>query len=372
MKAKRLVILIMLTTGFRGIYGQTAGPPQQDWSKGPLVGKNWYLPVSIYYQYPGYRARSGDQSEIQYHVSQYYTNDFYSIFSSSYQNSLTKGQPEAYPSAIYVNRDYESCNVELGCSFRPQKRLALGIDLRIVSYFGGFLDTPIEGFHRLFNLPNGFRELSFRNRVQVDIQNASGVDLSLDRSAVSFGDLDLHARYTFLETARIALAGYGAFKLPTGRLDLLSGSGFPDAALGLVADFMPARFVSFYSHAGLTVPFDTFLPGATSRPKPFFVGMAGIELTPARQFSLHLQVNIKSPTLEPSIEDDLHWIFTESNMLLLPQTNLLVGCSLIVRDARWQFYIEEDTFTSAGTDITINLSYSRTIERREFLDIFDF
>jgi hypothetical protein len=73
-------------------------------------------------------------------------------------------------------------------------------------------------------------------------------------------------------------------------------------------------------------------------------------------------LNIKSPTLEPSIDDDLHWIFS-SNMLLLPQTNLLVGCSLGVRDALWQFYVEEDTLTGAGADITLNLSYYGTIKQ---------
>jgi len=112
MKANRLVILIVLTTGILGVYGQNTRAPQQDWSKGPLVGKNWYLPFAIYYQYPGYRARSGDQSELQYHVGQYYTNDFYSIFSSSYQNSLTKCQPEAYPATIYVGLPENQINLD--------------------------------------------------------------------------------------------------------------------------------------------------------------------------------------------------------------------------------------------------------------------
>lgn len=364
MKAVRLVMLVMLAAGFRGLYGQSVRSPREDWSKGPLIGRNWYLPFAIYYHYPGYRASPGDRSDFEYRVAQYYTNDYYSIFSSVYQNSLTRGQPEAYPSGIYVSRDYESFNLELGCSFRPLRRLALGIDLRLVSYFGGFLDSSIELLHGIFDLPNGFRELSSRGRVLVDMQNSSGVTLSLDHGALSFGDVDLHARYTFLETASMALAGYSAFKVPTGRPGLLSGSGHPDAALGLVADFMPLRFFSWYAHAGLTVPFDALTAGSGSRPKPFFVGMAGIELTPARRLSLHLQLNIKSPTLEPSIEDDLHWIFTESNMLLLPQTNLLAGFSLGAGDSLWQFYLEENTFTSAGADITFNLAWSRTVPRR--------
>jgi len=364
MKAYRLVMLVMLAAVCSGVHSQTVEQPQECWSRGPLVGKNWYLPFSIYYHYPGYSARSGKQAEFQYHVSHYYTNDYYSIFSAEYQNSLMRKQPDEYPSIFFISRDYESYNVELGFSYWPLRRLAFGIDFRLVSYFGGILDMPIEGFHRLLNLPNGYRELSARNQVLVDIQNASGVRLALNRAAASLGDIDLHTRYTFLETAALSLAGYSALKLPTGQRDLLSGSGYPDAALGIVADFLPARFVALHGHAGMTVPFDSFIAGAVSRPKPFFVGMAGIELAPIRKFSIHLQLIIKSPTLEPSIADDLHWIFTDSNMLLLPQANVLVGCSLGTHDALWQFYLEEDSFTGAGADITLNLAYFRTITRQ--------
>jgi len=364
MKADRLVMLVMLASVCTGVYSQTVEQPQECWSRGPLVGKNWYLPFSIYYHYPGYSARPGKQAEFQYHVSHYYTNDYYSIFSAEYRNSLMQVPPEEHPSSFYISRDYESYNVELGFSYWPLRRLAFGLDVRLVSYFGGILDLPIEEFHRLLDLPNGFRELSARNQVLVDIQNASGVSLALNRPAASLGDIDLHARYTFLETAELSLAGYCALKLPTGQRDILSGSGYPDAALGIVADYLPARFVALYGHAGMTVPFDAFIAGAVSRPKPFFVGMAGVEIAPIRKFSIQLQLNIKSPTLEPSISDDLHWIFTASNMLLLPQANVLAGCSLGTRDALWQCYLEEDSFTGAGADITFNLAYFRTIKRQ--------
>jgi len=363
MTTKRLpTILLLALAASSALYAQNAGNTGENWSKGPLVGRNWYLPFSIYYQYPGYSARSGEQFEFQYHVSSYYTNDFSGSFATDYQNTDIDNPPPEYPSAMYVSRDFESYNAGIGVSFRPLRRLALGMDLHLVSYFGGFLDPLINSFHDLFGFPNGGREFVPYNQVSVDIQNASGVQLFLDRGAISLGDIDLHARYTFLEDEKVALAAYGAFKLPTGRLETLSGSGYPDMGMGIIADYMPSHLISIFGQAGMTIPLDSFLPGTISTPKPFFVGMTGIELTPVRRFSMNVQLNFKSPSLEPSLADDTHWIFQNHNRLLLPQICLLVGCIWEWRGLLWQFYVEEDPLTNVGTDFTCNLTLTHTLE----------
>ena len=90
--------------------------------------------------------------------------------------------------------------------------------------------------------------------------------------------------------------------------------------------------------------------------------MAGLAFSPVRQFSLNVQLNLKSPSLEPSLEDDLHWLFTDTNRMLLPQVCLLAGCIWDWLGTRWQFYFEEDPLTNTGVDITFNLSFTRTIE----------
>lgn len=363
MTAKRLPAIVLLAmAASSALYAQDNGQAASSWSKGPLVGRNWYLPFSIYYHYPGYSARSGKQSEFQYRFSQYYSNDFSASFVTDYANTSIADPPPGYPSSYYVSRDFESYNAELGFSYRPSSRLALGLDLRLVSFFGGFLDSFIGGFHGLFGFPNGGREFSPPERVLVDIQNASGVRFSLDSSTVSLGDIDLHARYTFLEKQNIAMAAYGAVKLPAGRLESLSGSGYPDIAFGMAADYLPNRAVSIFAQAGITVPFDSFLSDAASKPSPFFTGMTGLAFAPARQFSLNVQLNLKSPSLEPSLEDDLHWLFTDTNRMLLPQVCLLAGCIRDWPGMRWQFYFEEDPLTNTGVDITFNLSFTRTME----------
>ena len=226
MIAARLpTIVILALAASSALHAQPDGQASGSWTKGPLVGRNWYLPFSIYYHYPGYSARSGKQSEFQYRFSQYYSNDFSASFVTDYTNTTIADPPPGYPGSYYVSRDFESYNAELGFSYRPSSRLAIGLDLRLVSFFGGFLDSFIGGFHSVFDFPNGGREYSPPDRVLVDIQNASGVRFSLDSNAVSLGDIDLHARYTFLEKQNFAMAAYGAVKLPTGRLESLSGSG---------------------------------------------------------------------------------------------------------------------------------------------------
>jgi len=324
---------------------------KEDFSKGPLYGKNMYIPFFIYYNLPGISAKSHDRFSMEYHINSYYTNDNYLY----YLNTDNNGGIDAA-----IMRDYESLTTEIGFSFFITKYFQTGIDLRLNVYYGGFLDNVIESYHSAFGFPNGGREYIAQNQLKIDIKNDNGVILYLNKPTVSFGDIDLWCKYTFFEKKWVSLAALGAFKIPTGRLSgvTVSGSGYPDFALGILADFRPVWILSFYAQAGIIVPLDSIIR-FNSKPYPMFNGLAGIELNPLNFFSLIVQFNLKtSPLTSNSLDIDYRG---NPDYLSRPQINTLVGFVFQYKGSRWQIYIEEDSFTNAGTDITFNLSYSQVL-----------
>jgi len=324
-----------------GIYADNS---ESDFSKGPLYGKNLYIPYLIHYNFPSLPAKSGECSDLQYHFSLYYIQDV------NYRAKDMSGYDETDWSErrydkINITRDYESCAAELGVAYNFSKQLQTGMDMRLYAYYGGFLDPALEAYHNVFGFKNGGREYFLQNRIYINIQNANGITIFLDEPACSFGDIDLWGKWTFWENRKVSLAALAAFKLPTGSLSSLSGSGYPDTALGLLSDFRVLSFLTLYSQAGIVVPFN-------GKSYPMFNGLLGTEIHPWKKLSFNLQMNIKTSPIT-----DVQGYKQYSK----PQTNILAGAVLQYKTIKLQFYMEEDAFTHQGTDITISFMFSQTI-----------
>ena len=186
-----ILILILITPFFLFSISKNS-----DYSRGPLYGKNVYIPYLIYYSFPGIRASQEKRYSLNYHISTYYSNDFhleqiYLLNNGKYQ--------------VKYGRDYESLIAEIGLSFTLLKNLTIGIDTRLISYYGGFLDPFIQGFHYAFSLPNAGREYAPQNEVHIDISNNNNIPLYLNEASVAFGDIDTWLKYNFYQNRRIVL-----------------------------------------------------------------------------------------------------------------------------------------------------------------------
>jgi len=333
---------------FSGVYGE-------DFSKGPLFGKNLYIPFLIHYNFPSLPAKSGERFDLQYHLSLYYTED------SRFRADLLPKKAEARSyNKSYVVSDYESFTAEMGISYNFLNEVQAGIDIRLFSFSGGFLDPFMENFHDLFGFDDGARDLFLQNQIHINIPNAKGDPLFLDKSAVSFGDIDLWCKWTFLENKAVSLAALGAFKLPTGKFESLSGSGYPDAAAGLLLDFRAARFLSLYTQAGIVLPF-------TGKYYPMFNGLLGVEIHPWEMLSFNLQMNIKtSPISDSTIPFGWNYAWhTNFSQFSLPQTNVLIGIVMQLRSLKLQIYFEEDAIFNQGNDFILGIMASRTIKLKK-------
>ncbi len=355
LKIITLIIVIQLLPSniFAGIF------PSFNYSKGPLLGKNTYAPFLIYFNNMNEPAQSGKRHDFEMRLATYYTQDFAASYVDFY-HYLEYGR---YYNTNHVLRDYESCMNEVTITYNPIDNLTIGTNIRLITYYGGFLDFFIEGFHHAFGFPGGARDFFITNRVFVNIVNDNGVRLALNKDAVSFGDIDLWTRYTFLDIKHIKLAGFFAFKIPTGDPAKLSGSGYPDISFAVLCDLINLSLFSFYFNAGIVIPFDSFISTAKSRPYPMFNGLIAIEIHPTKHFSLIGQLIIKSLPFKAYLP--FSWDI-EINYYDLPQINLLVGFKVAFKGHTWQFYFEEDTFTNQGADIVFNLTYGYKFNTRGF------
>jgi hypothetical protein len=338
-----LIFLLLILIGTLNIY---ADETTTDFSKGPLYGKNLFLPILVHYNFPSLPAKSGERQDFQYHFSFYYVQDVH------YHDVVWEGR--RYEKSK-IKRDYESWVAELGFAYNFRKELQAGMDMRLFSYYGGFLDPFLEKYHRFFGFPNAEREKFLQNQLYINVPYTKNQSLFLSTSAISFGDIDLWAKWTFLENRRLSLAAMGAFKLPTGNLSTLSGSGYPDLALGLLMDFRANKFFTLHAQAGGIVPLNNV--------QAMFNGLLGLEIHPSNTLSANMQLNVKT---SPISEDTVHFYINRDRNTIYkryskPQVNLLVGLVLQKNAFKWQFYIEEDLAIYRGTDITFNLMVSHSI-----------
>ncbi|MDR3283729.1 MAG: DUF3187 family protein [Treponema sp.] len=352
-KVIKPVVLVLIFLCTQNIFCTEIWGEKPDYSKGPLLGKNMFIPYLIHYNFPALSAKSGEKFDFQYHLSTYYVQDASYVWNNPYPYSHS--DVTRYYDTENVVRDYESCINEAGFAFNILEELQIGMDMRIFSYYGGFLDAFIEKFHKTFRFASGNRKFFLQNQIYINIPNDNGAPLFLDGPSTAFGDIDVWGKWTFFENKHVSLASLGAMKIPSGRLETLSGSNYPDIAFGIISDMRPVWFLTVYAQAGGVLPLSL-------KYYPMFNGLAGLEINPWKIFSINVQMNIKTSP----ISNDIGWTWnnvfdTEHKVYSMPQTNIMAGVIFIFKGFKWQFYFEEDGITNQGTDLTLNFMFSHKI-----------
>lgn len=339
-KLKKLIVLALVFLAGVPLF---AFNEKFSYSKGPFFGKNIYPLFLIHQHLPGTEAAVKHPGAFTLYNTIYYSQAF-SIY------ALKRNENGGYYPAERVV-DFESFVFESGFSYAVNRNLEIGGIWRIISYYGGFLDAFTQNYHNLFGFPNAGRELAPQNEVVIDIRTNNGIDITLNHESVGFGDIDLWGKYHFFGNRYVDSAFQFGIKLPTGNLQQVTGSEAPDFTCGLLLDIYPIKYLSLFFQTGVVVPLNSIVP-AQYRPYPMFNGLAAIEVSPFRFFSIMAQMNIRtSPvTGDNKVVNNLGIIADKVGSV---QTNLLVGIVFQYKQWRFQVYFEEDTFTNTGTDYTI-------------------
>ena len=335
----KLILLFLITSTFTLLAND---------AKGPLVGKNYYIPFVPYYSFPGLAAAPGEKHMINFSMAIYFIQDIVTEF-HLIGNDLVKER--------FI--DYEGSIFEPTVSFNLLAGLEIGLTTRFHTYYGGLWDSVIEGFHDLFGFPNGGREYYPLNDLYINLHTSSGIDLSLTEPVAALGDTDFYIRWSFLSLNFMDMALFSAIKFPTGSPQTISGSGFPDLGFSLLVDFHIFKWLSVYIQNGIIIPGQLFINGSAS-PEPMYSALASIEFIVSPHLSIISQLRFNtSPILKGSVIPEN---ISYSVKLHQPMTNILAGVVLQFSGYRFQFDFEEDAFTNNGADLIINFTVSKSFK----------
>lgn len=333
---------LLICAGFCSIVPLYAEPPGNEQPMGPLTGRNMYAAHIPWFSFPGEKAGALPLNTVVLRTALYYINEFepYTFDPDLYVLD-SEGRLPVAGQNDRTAVDYESLIWEAGITWQAMPAWRFSLDWRFHTRFGGFLDGFIEGWHSFLGLPNASREYFDRNRAYWNITTDSGPAYFGEGATAASGDIDFRTTWSFWSGKRSNLAASGAFKLPVGRQQVGFGSGLPDVAFALLADWEAGLRWYFYFNTGVILPLGDGRAMGQFAP--------AVEFRAFRRLSFITQLNIQSSPVVGA-EGYYHHLFGSVKTFSLPQTNLKMGLKARSGPWIWQFYFEQNTLTWAGAD----------------------
>ena len=193
-------------------------------------------------------------------------------------------------SGVHATLKFETNRTVVGGRFGLLPGLEVGLDVPVLSRFGGFLDPFIDGVEHLFGTFNGERDLYPNNTFGAFTVDQGNTVLFHGRAqSLELGDIWASAKYEIWQRPGWPLVALrGAVKAPTGRAGGVFGSGKPDFAVGLALEHRLLDWLFVYSNLAVTYPVGPITAGDLTL-NPFVTEGFGGEARIARHWSLVLQ-----------------------------------------------------------------------------------
>ena len=206
---------------------------------GPIPVRNFQPIQLIFLNLPFERARVQPQGHFELHLETAESNEI----------ATNQGDVEA-------TLKFETNRTVLGGSVGVGHGLAVGLDVPMISRFGGFLDPFIDSVESLFGNFNGERK-QFPNNSFGGLHVQRGGVTLFDGKDQSFnlGDIWMSGQYEAWHPEGWPLFSLrAAIKFPTGRAGGVYGSGKPDFGLGLAAEHQFLSWLVTYANLALIYP----------------------------------------------------------------------------------------------------------------------
>ncbi len=183
-------------------------------------------------------------------------------------------------------------------------RFEWGIELPWVDQHGGYLDHSIQDFHSVFGFPDNGRRKANLNQIDYFISDRNEVFVDFQNDRDGWGDVRLSGGWQLLRTTERSLAMRALAKLPTGDVDILTGSDAADFSTWLDytdRDLFARWRLSMTAAMGVTVLGDgELLPGKQQRVAGYGHFGLGYRVTDA--WMLLAQLDYHSRFIDASID----------------------------------------------------------------------
>jgi len=245
---------------------------------GPIPVRNFQPIQLIFLNLPFERARVQPAGHFEIHLE------------SAESNEIATNQ-----GVIDATLKFETNRTVLGGSVGVGHGFEVGLDVPMISRFGGFLDPPINSVEHFFGTFNPERALFPNNSFGAfhvqrgDVTLFDGKDQSFN-----LGDIWMSGKYAVWHPENWPLFSLrAAIKFPTGRAGGVYGSGKPDFGLGMAVEHQFLSWLVTYGNLALVYPVGPITSGSLTL-NPIVTQGVAFEARIFRPVSLLLQQELYS------------------------------------------------------------------------------
>jgi hypothetical protein len=203
---------------------------------------------------------------------------------------------------LIVDAETREARMTIGRSWSSGFAAQLELPYRYTG--GGMLDSAIDSWHDMFDLPEGARSTMPTDRVRIFYERAGVTLLDVDSSASGLADASLDFGYTLRSTNATAVTAWLSVKVPTGDADRLTGTGATDVSLAIAGEHQLGDDWSVFGQAAVTRMGDGDRLAAQQRDL-VWSGFAGVGWRAWRGLELKAQLDAHSAVFD---EADLDFL----------------------------------------------------------------
>jgi hypothetical protein len=223
----------------------------------------------------------------------------------------------------------------------------VGIDVPILRAISGFLDYPLESYHKAFGFEDYGRSSRPHNEFLYEVKKDGATLIEGINNRTGFGDVRFTIKKKMIENDPV-ISLMADIELPTGNAKIGYGNGSVDAGIAALLDKNLGTKTKLYANLGAVFPGD-LKAYQTVKLNDFYYGGIGIETLPWTKFSLLAQLMVQT---SPYPHTDITQIDT-------PAVILVLGGRYYGTSGSYEFSLTEDVNTSGAPDFILNLTYRR-------------
>jgi hypothetical protein len=214
---------------------------------------------------------------------------------------------------------------------------------------GGNLDSFIDSWHDIFNLPEGARPILPRDQTNIVYARSGMTQLDVRSSSSAIGDIQAAIGYSLLASSDSAVMAWLTVELPTGDEDKFTGNDATDVSLVLAGQHRLNNRWSVFGQAAVTHIGDSnLLP--MEQDDVVWSAMAGVSVQAWRGLSLKAQLDAHTAVYDSKLD-----FFSEAVVLTVG------GDYLSASGWRLDLGVSEDLAVEHSPDVVFIFSLQRRL-----------
>ena len=241
--------------------------------------------------------------------------------------------------------DLETWQLSLLFDYGFTENWMLRIQLPMIAHTGGILDSSIDKFHQVFNLPEGLRPFFPQDEITINYRRNNSNIINISSNQKDIGDISLQLAWQEKKSNTMAVSYWSSIKLPTGDYKKLTGSGSTDIASWGSVDFQLNSNHWLYGQLGLIFMHNNKVLNDIHKKWAIFSNF-GIEFQAWQPITFKAQIDFNSALYD-------------TNILFVGDVYQLTfgGSYLYNEKNKIDFSIGEDIKTSSSPDVSFNISW---------------